>query len=430
MYESFYGFKEKPFNINPDPDYLYMSGAHEKAYTYLEYAIAENKAFVVITGEIGSGKTTLINFLLRKIPQDINVGILNNTNVLPLQFIKMICQEFELTVDGLDKAGMLDTLHQFLLKQFAERKRVVLIIDEAQNLPSKSIEETRLLSNLEAEKHHLIQIILMGQPELKYKLQRKDLEQFAQRVTVSNHLEGLKKEEVHQYIHHRLKVGGANNLDIFNNEAIEAIYKYSQGIPRIINIICDTALVHGYADDIKIIDRKIVEEVIETREIGGRLPSVTENAKTHLPPSPDKAETIPEYEKRGQYLENRIDLLESIVTNLDQRLNDWVNKKEKQESNFLELLKMFKDSLENRRHMILKYSQLKKRLEMDKEKSALLISKYAELKKRLGMDENGMALDEEIEMPAIDTMGMSVEDRSEMSIEELIERVDKDRLKT
>ncbi len=178
MYESFYGLKEKPFNLLPDPDYLYMSQGHENAYTHLEYAVAENKGFAVITGEIGSGKTTLINFLLGKIQQDIRVGLINTTHVSPTHFIKMICQEYELKVDGRDKAEVLDLFHGFLLSQFSERKRVILIIDEAQNLTPKTMEEIRMLSNLEAEKHHLIQIVLAGQPDLRNRLQRKALEQF------------------------------------------------------------------------------------------------------------------------------------------------------------------------------------------------------------------------------------------------------------
>ena len=183
MYESFYGLKEKPFNLLPDPEYVFMSRGHENVYTHLEYAITENKGFVVVTGEIGSGKTTLINYLLGKIPQTVHAGIVNNPDVAPSQFIKMICREFEVDVTGMDKAGMLESFSRFLLEAFAGRRRVVLIVDEAQNLPTKTLEEIRLLSNLESEKHHLIQIILVGQPELKAKLQQRGVEQFAQRVS-------------------------------------------------------------------------------------------------------------------------------------------------------------------------------------------------------------------------------------------------------
>ncbi len=269
MYESFFGLKEKPFNLTPDPDYIYMSPAHENAFTHLEYALAENKGFVVITGEIGAGKTTLINFLLNKIPQDVDVGIINNTSVAPGQFIRMICEEFEVGVKGTTKAGMLDRFHGFLMERFSEKKRVVLIIDEAQNLSIRTLEEIRMLSNLEAEKQHLIQIILAGQPELRAKLKKKELEQLAQRVTVHCHLVGLDSEEVARYIRHRLFVAGADQRELFTQEAIETVFQNSRGIPRIINILCDAALVYGFADELPLIDARIVEDVVNDKKAAG-----------------------------------------------------------------------------------------------------------------------------------------------------------------
>ena len=225
MYTSFYGLKEKPFDLHPDPGFLYMSRGHENAYTHLAYAIRENKGFVIVTGEIGSGKTTLINFLLTKIRQNVEVGLISNTSLTPEQFIMMLCEEFEVPLDGsnsMDKARMLAKFHEFLLKQFTKKKRVILIVDEAQNLTPEALEEIRMLSNLEAEKHHLIQIILVGQPELKYKLQLKELAQFAQRITVHCHLEGLGAEELDHYIRYRLQVAGAAHADIFRPDAMRS----------------------------------------------------------------------------------------------------------------------------------------------------------------------------------------------------------------
>ena len=154
MYESFYGLKEKPFNLNPDPDYLFMSDGHENTYTHLEYAISEKKGFIVVTGEIGSGKTTLINYFLNQIQQDIQVGLINNTFFTSRLFMKIICQEFEIDIEGSDTAEMFDRFYEFLVQKYSAGKRVVLIIDEAQNLSTKIIEEIRMLSNLEAEKEH------------------------------------------------------------------------------------------------------------------------------------------------------------------------------------------------------------------------------------------------------------------------------------
>ena len=368
MYESFYGLKEKPFNLLPDPEYLFMSQGHENTYTHLEYAIAENKGFVVITGEIGSGKTTLINFLLERIGEDIDIGLINNTYVRPTQLIKMICKEYELEVEGMDKTEMIDLFHGFLLRQFAERKRVVLIIDEAQNLSPETMEEIRMLSNLEAEKHHLLQMILVGQPELKHKLQRKELIQFAQRVTVSCHLNGLNKEEVDKYIRHRLKVAGAENADvfgaknpdIFDGGAIAAIASYSRGIPRIINILCDTALVYGYADELKVIDDKAIEHVIRAREAGGIFSGIPQDEKGEPSSAPMEDVISGSLENRLGEMERRIRLIEDVVGGMGQRVDNLVQKKNERDTIVLDLFKMLKKSMESRFNALRQVDRLKK----------------------------------------------------------------------
>ena len=359
MYESFYGLKEKPFNLLPDPDYLYMSQGHENAYTHLEYAIAENKGFAIITGEIGSGKTTLINFLLGKIHQNIRVGLVNSTHVSSTQFMMMICREYELKVDGIDKVEMLDLFHGFLLSQFSERKRVALIIDEAQNLTPKTMEEIRMLSNLDAEKHHLIQIVLVGQPDLRNRLQRKALEQFAQRVTVHCHLDALNREEVDEFIRHRLKVGGTENLDIFDKRAIEAIYTYSRGIPRLINILCDNALVYGYADELRVVDKKTIQNVISAREAGGLFSNSHQDGEKGPPAPPMETPISEPLEDRLQLMQRRIRLIENMVGNLDQRLNALAKKREERDTIVLELFKMLKDSMERRFNTLGKFYRLR-----------------------------------------------------------------------
>ena len=348
MYEKFYGLKEKPFNILPDPDYLFMSQGHENAYTHLEYAIMENKGFVVITGEIGSGKTTLINYLIGKIQQNVQIGLVNQTYVTPTQFIKMVCQDFELDIEGMDKAEMVNLLHEFLLHQFALRERVILIIDEAQNLSPKTMEELRMLSNLEAEKHHLIQMILVGQPELKFKLQRKDLVQFAQRVTVNCHLDGLKIEEVEKYIHYRISVGGSEKNNIFNKDAIKTIYKYSNGIPRLINVLCDAALVYGYADKKKIINKSIVENVVKERESGGLFADVRGDDIIQALPDqsdiPDQSILAPQLTELGR----RLRLIENRIDGFEQRLSWLAKKREDRDTVVIELFKLLKESMEKR----------------------------------------------------------------------------------
>jgi general secretion pathway protein A len=364
MYESFYGLKEKPFNLTPDPDYLYMSPGHENAYTHLEYAIQESKGFVVVTGEVGSGKTTLINYLLRKIPQAIHVGIINNTFVQPQELLKMICHEFEIQFEDSDKTVLLTRLYGYLLEQFSKRERVVLIIDEAQNLSEKTLEEIRMLSNLESEKHHLIQMILVGQPQLKEKLQRKSLEQFVQRVTVNCHLDALDKVEVENYIHHRLTVAGAQNLDLFDPEAIKAIYKHSLGIPRLINTLCDAAFVYGYADDIKVIGRDLIEAVAQARNLGAKgngqdntLPEEQERGAGVTPES--QTWLLKELEGRIRALELQLASQGQNFLNIRKELEARNGRPDERDKIIIMLFRMLKKSMDRRANLAMKMVQIK-----------------------------------------------------------------------
>jgi len=365
MYETFYGLKEKPFNLNPDPDFLYMSRVHEMACIHLEYAIMENKGFVIITGEIGSGKTTLINYLLRKIPEDIEIGIINNTLVKPSEFLRMICKEYELPVESADKTTLLTHLHTFLLEQFSRGRRVILIVDEAQNLPDVTIEEIRLLSNLESEKHHLIQIILVGQPQLKEKLQQKSLEQFVQRVTVHCHLDALDKAEVADYVRHRLQVAGAAEQNLFTDDALRAVYKYSLGIPRLINILCDTALVYGYADEKRVIEREIVESVAEARQIG-RLSRPAEPAaapeESAGTGSPFVLDGAPGLEGRVRDLELTVAALQADIRHLAEDLAAVTDGRDKRDKIILTLFRMLRKNLRERARLTVEMIEVKKKL--------------------------------------------------------------------
>jgi general secretion pathway protein A len=358
MYESFYGLKEKPFNLLPDPEYLYMSQGHENAFTHLEYAISENKGFVVITGEIGSGKTTLTRYLLNQLPQDIQVGLINNTYMPPGQFLKMICQEFELDTGGMDEAEMVSRFHAFLLEQYAANKRVTLIIDEAQNLTPKTLEEIRMLSNLEAEKHHLIQIVLVGQPELIRKLQSKELEQFTQRVTVHCHLNGLSRMEIDRYIRFRLEVAGTMRSDIFDPGAIEAVAKHSRGIPRLINILCDMALVYGYAEEISVINEEIIEEVFQARASGGIFPGYSPEERPDQPiPSKTGASVSEHLDSKVQAIERRIGLVEQLVRQIEKRLDILALSKDKRDGLVLDLFRMLKNSMDSRQKVLIGINQ-------------------------------------------------------------------------
>jgi len=360
MYESFYGLKEKPFNLLPDPDYLYMSAGHEDIFTHLEYAVSESKGFVVVTGEVGSGKTTLINYLISKSLSGVELALINNTYIAPNQVIKSICREFEIKTEGLDRDEMLDRFHNFLIEKYSLSKRVILIFDEAQNLSIKTLEEIRMLSNLEAEKNHLIQIILSGQPELRVKLKDHRLKQFVQRITVYSHLSGLTRTEVENYIKYRLAVAGDKNSEIFGDEAIELIASYSKGIPRIINLICDASLVYGYADNQKRIDRKIVEDVIKERSSSGIFANETTNHESESPPS---ASLMPNENgvslQRIDALESRIQNLETMLKSIDKRLNSLMNVRDEKDAVVLELFKLLKSSMENRYDTLLHVARIK-----------------------------------------------------------------------
>jgi general secretion pathway protein A len=348
MYEAFYGLKEKAFNLNPDPEYFYMSREHENAYVHLEYAIRESKGFAVITGEVGSGKTTLINYLLYKLKLDINIGLITNTNIPASQFLKAICREFEIDVDVREKVDIMEIFQDFLLERYAQNERVLLIIDEAQNISPEAMEEIRMLSNLEAEKSHLIQIILVGQPELKYKLQRSDLKQFAQRVSSHYHINGLNKVEVNNYIRFRLEVGEAENPDIFKKEAIELIYEHSLGIPRLINVICDTALVYGYADGQKIIDKRIIENVIKERDESGIFSGLEIDSPESSVKSMPEDKVFDISNSQLQMMGKRIDYLEATIGELHTKIQNLNNLKNDRDGIIIELLKMHEKSIKSR----------------------------------------------------------------------------------
>jgi general secretion pathway protein A len=374
MYESFYGLKEKPFNLTPDPDYLYMSPGHENVYSHLEYAIQESKGFVVVTGEVGSGKTTLINYLLRKIPQAFHVGILNNTFVQPQELLRMICQEFDLPTDDADKTALLTRFYNFLLEQYAKRERVILIIDEAQNLPDRSLEEIRMLSNLESEKHHLVQMLLVGQPQLREKLRRKRMEQFVQRVTVSCHLDALSRNQVEGYIRHRLTVAGAQNLDLFDPDAIEAIYRHSMGIPRLINTLCDSAFVYGYADDMKVIGRDTIDAVAHARNLGvqeNTPVSFLEDEEKNGVSTPETVTQLQEFEGRIRALEERILGQENELLKINRNLESQNGHSDERDKIIIMLFKMLRKSMDRRAILVMKMAKMNNHREAKKRKESV-----------------------------------------------------------
>ncbi len=271
MYEAYYGLREKPFSILPDPDLIYWDKNHRLAFAMLEFGVLNSAGFVVITGEIGSGKTTLVRYLLRKLDHHIVVGLMSSTPQMGtalLQWVMMsLNQRYEEPYPKLYKL-----FQQFLYDQHAKGRRTILIIDEAQNLGLEALEELRMLSNINADKNQFLQIILLGQPQLMDMLRTPQLQQFAQRVSSDFHLKPLMTDDVAQYIHFRLHAVGAQ-YTLFSDQACELIARASGGIPRTINILCDTALVYGFAADEKQITQRLVRMVIKDKQQYGTLPS-------------------------------------------------------------------------------------------------------------------------------------------------------------
>jgi general secretion pathway protein A len=251
MYLAFFGIAEKPFAITPDPRYLYLGRHHADALAHLVYGINDAGGFIQLTGEVGTGKTTTIRSLLARAPKNAEIALVINPRLSPLDFLQTICEELGVGVpDGaVDSAKeLVDQLNRYLLRTHAAGRRVVLIVDEAQNLSVEVLEQVRLLTNLETASQKLLQIILIGQPELRELLGRNDLRQLAQRVTARFHLQPLAREETIAYVRHRLRIAGSTS-EIFSGAALREVHRLSGGVPRVINIICDRALLGAYTED-------------------------------------------------------------------------------------------------------------------------------------------------------------------------------------
>lgn len=276
MYEQYFGFEDKPFSITPDPRFLYMSARHREALAHLLYGIGEGGGFVQLTGEVGTGKTTLCRCLLEQLPDGIDVALILNPMVNAFELVATICDELKIDYpsDANSIKTLIDLLNKHLLRTHAEGRRTVLIIDEAQNLSAEVLEQVRLLTNLETTQTKLLQIILIGQPELKELLQRSDMRQLAQRITARYHLEPLNMDDARAYIQHRLRVsGGRGNL--FSGRAMDEVLKFSGGVPRMINILCDRALLGAYVEENARVNKGIIRRAaVEVLPQQGGRPSV------------------------------------------------------------------------------------------------------------------------------------------------------------
>jgi len=286
MYLAHFQLTELPFRLSPDPAFLYLSKHHARAKAYMESTIWFTDGFVVITGEIGSGKTTLIETFLRELEKDVVVAQVAQTQVSPIEFLQAVLVQFGFSPFKMRKAELLATLNQFLVEQYAAGRKVLLIVDEAQNLSNRVLEEIRLLSGVETTKEKVLRIILCGQPELNEKLDSAELIQLVQRVRLRFHLTALTPEDTQAYVLHRLEVAGSHGRQIFAEDTYPIIYRYTGGVPRLINTICDTAMMGAYAlelDRIGVVELKAAIDELQWVEFAARTNRL--RAALQIPPS-------------------------------------------------------------------------------------------------------------------------------------------------
>lgn len=271
MYCEFYGFRESPFTLTPNPRFLFMSEQHREAYAHLIYAVDHRAGFVELTGEVGTGKTTLLRTFLGKLDQEGHrTALIFNPCLSDLELLQSVNREFGLVWESKSRVELLQVLNAFLLEQKEAGRSVVLVMDEAQNLPAEVLEQIRLISNLETETDKLIQIVLSGQPELLSVLARKELRQLNQRVTVRYHLLPMDFESTQRYIDHRMELAGCYRAAEFSKAAMKRIYRFSGGVPRLVNVVCDRALLIGFTEEARTITGKMAAQAVS--EVGGFSP--------------------------------------------------------------------------------------------------------------------------------------------------------------
>lgn len=258
MYESFFGLKEPPFNVTPDPRFIYLSRHHQEALSTLLYGIESRRGFIEITGEIGAGKTTLCRTLLNELQGRAHTAFIFNPKLSEIELLQTIVEDFGITPKGKRRKDYFDALNRFLLQELEKGNNAVLIIDEAQNLTPRALEQIRLLSNLETTREKLLQIILVGQPELRALLGRPDLVQLRQRIATRSHLPALNREETARYLAHRLRVAGSE-AQVFTSESIERIFERSGGVPRLINVLADRALLAAFVKGSGLVEAAFIE---------------------------------------------------------------------------------------------------------------------------------------------------------------------------
>ncbi|OIQ49150.1 hypothetical protein BerOc1_01074 [Pseudodesulfovibrio hydrargyri] len=348
MYEEFFNFRSKPFDLLPNPDMLFMSRSHGKALSYLRYGIEERVGFILLSGEVGAGKTTLIRELIKRHLDNVTLAKIFNTKADSHQLLTMINDDFGLETDGRSKAALLRDLNEFLIDQYAAGKRAVLIIDEAQNLSTDLLEEIRMLSNLETDGGKLLQIVLVGQPELRDTLNSPELLQLRQRIQIGCHLKPLDREEVTEYIYYRMESAGNREAVTFAPDALDLIHDLSRGVPRLINILCDYLLLDAFAAEKRDIAGEDVAAIAEELDFERQYWQSEQERPTGAATGIHRARKLPK--RASQVLKtindlgNRLDALERSSSRTDQNaVAVLMNRLESVEKR----LKMLEDGMES-----------------------------------------------------------------------------------
>lgn len=319
MYKNFFGLRENPFNANPDPRYLFLTKDIQEALAGLAYGIRNRKGFILLTGEVGTGKTTLLNRLLDWLNgEGVATAYIFNSQLDVHQLFDFMMADFGIHCDSRDKSQVLMRLNQWLLDRYRARKTTVLIVDEAQNLSFEVLEEIRLLTNFETTNEKLLQIVLSGQPELEEKLRDPRLRQLRQRITMRCRTQSLTYEEMTGYIHERLRIGGADGTPIFSEPAVEAVYRYSRGIPRVANLLCEHSLINSFVDQLRPVPAHIVDEVAHEFELD-ELDPMARPSRMVQQRDDDQAHTVEDFLRSLQNLIQEFNRSETVTSHARER---------------------------------------------------------------------------------------------------------------
>ncbi len=361
MYTEFFGLSAKPFELLPNPKFLYLSKGHRKALSYLQYGVQEHAGFTLLTGEVGSGKTTLVRDVINNISADVTLSMIFNTRVDGHQLVAMINEDFGLNTEGKDKVQLITELNDFLLEECSCNRQPIIIIDEAQNLSAEGLEEIRLLSNLEADNFKMVQIILVGQPELKQIIAKPSLRQLRQRISISCHLNPLNREETEEYIYHRLATVGSRDCVKFQDGVFDTIFRFSGGVPRLINLICDFLLLSAFVEETREIDKTLVNDAVS--ELSFDEPRSSSPSLDHEKLAPQRAQSSSSLDDRLTRIEENYAKLnadrsekEAILERLSSQggiLEYLINQQQKQFGQFDDQLKKLSAQIDRLRQAVL-----------------------------------------------------------------------------